>query len=203
MHRNKKLSPDVLSELLKPEQLLDLSQLRLAPERSPIVTIVAIDQKCALPRVPIPAAFAIAIQLEPEGEIVWQDTKEVPKDVSDHNEALVLAVLHAVKTLPEWISPELRTTSEYIVKTLKSYLSNWKKNDWRNSEGKSPKYLDSWKQIDSLTQQKNIRFIPEHVKKREAEKSLVFKFLEVLATKTRDEHGQSIGAPLSGFRSEG
>lgn len=164
-----------------------------------IATIAGTDQKRIFSTDNKPAAFAICIQDEENGEIIEQDCRPVPVDVSDENEALVLSVRHLLNLCNERSKITLRSSSTYIVDTINKYLASWKANGWLNNQGESPKYPEHWKEIDRLKNEKALFIEAVHVKKAYAAKDTAFQFARELATGERDIHGRKIGAPLAGF----
>lgn len=44
----------------------------------------------------------------------------------------------------------IKTDSKYIVSSFNEYISNWKKNNWRRSNGETVSHLEIWQDIDSL-----------------------------------------------------
>ncbi|QXN70606.1 putative ribonuclease HI [Bacillus phage vB_BspM_AgentSmith] len=44
----------------------------------------------------------------------------------------------------------IKTDSKYIVSSFNEYISNWKKNNWRRSNGETVSHLEIWQDIDTL-----------------------------------------------------
>lgn len=167
-----------------------------------IATIAATDHKYVVPNTPKPAAFGVVIQYKHGGEIEEFDSQPVQADEADENEALVLAVKHLMESSSEHSHVTLHSSSAYIVNAINRDMASWKARGWLKSNGKPPKYLSAWVEIDRLANERSIFVEASHVKKGVAAKDQAFLFAHELATGARDIHGRKIGAPLSGFSSE-
>lgn len=164
-----------------------------------IATIAATDQNYAVRGAPKPAAFGVVIQGDADGAIQDFDFQHVQADNADENEALVLAVKHLLDCSDEGARMTLRSSSTYIVDTIKEYLASWKAKGWRKSDGKPPEYLSSWIEIDRMIDEKGIFVEAVYVEKAQTEKDWAFLLAKDLAVGERDIHGRKMGAPLSGF----
>lgn len=61
------------------------------------------------------------------------------------------AVIEALKALKKECNITLYTDSRYVMDGITQWLPNWKKNNWRTSNKKSPvKNIDLWQELDSL-----------------------------------------------------
>lgn len=164
-----------------------------------IATISAADQTYVVPGCPKPAAFGVVVQYEEDGELNEYDCQPVGANIADENEAFVLAVKHLLSCSGGRSHITLRSSSDYIVKTLNGWLSSWKANGWRKSDGKPPEYLLAWIEIDRLMNEQQIFIEAVHVRKAQAARDPAFRFAKELAVGERDIHGRKIGAPLAGF----
>lgn len=88
-----------------------------------IATIAATDHKSAMPNTAKPAAFGVVIQGDADGAIQEFDFQHVQADNADENEALVLAVRHLLDCSDEGAQITLRSSSTYIISTIKEYLA--------------------------------------------------------------------------------
>lgn len=172
---------------------------RFNPSGRFIATIAATDHKYVVPNTPKPAAFGVVVQYEVDGAIDEFDSQPVQTDDADENEALVLAVKHLLDRSDERSQITLRSSSAYIINTIKEHLASWKANGWRKSNGKPPEYVSFWIEIDRLMDKKGIFVEAVHVRKAQTVKDLAFLFAKELAVGERDIHGRKIGAALSGF----
>lgn len=66
------------------------------------------------------------------------------------------AVVAGLKLLREPRFVRLISDSRYVRKGLTEWMFNWKLNNWKTSNGNSAKNIDTWKNIDALTQNKYI-----------------------------------------------
>lgn len=174
-------------------------QVSFNPSGRFIATIAATDQKYVVRNTPKPAAFALVIQCEEDGEIDEFDGQPVHADEADENEAFASAVKHLLDCSDERSQITLRSGSAYIVDTINKHLTSWKANGWRKSNGKPPEYVSVWIEIDRLINEKGIFVEAVHMKKARMARDFAFLFAKELAVGERDIHGRKIGAPLSGF----
>lgn len=68
-----------------------------------------------------------------------------------NNRMELTAVIEALKALKKECNITLYTDSRYVMDGITQWLPNWKKNNWRTSNKKSPvKNIDLWQELDSL-----------------------------------------------------
>lgn len=77
---------------------------------------------------------------------------------SSSNEAELLAAIKALEVTRHLNKIRLISDSRYIRKGLSKWLIHWKLNNWRTSNGESPKNIDLWQYIDQLTDKRFIEF---------------------------------------------
>lgn len=60
---------------------------------------------------------------------------------------------------------EIYTDSTYVVNGINSWLAQWKKSGWKNSQNKIVKNLDLWQKIDQIYDNKvRVKWIKGHAK---------------------------------------
>lgn len=71
-----------------------------------------------------------------------------------NNRMELTAVIEALKALRRECAVIIYTDSRYVMDGVQEWLPNWKRNNWRTSNKKSPvKNMDLWQQLDSLLTQ--------------------------------------------------
>ena len=91
-----------------------------------------------------------------------QTEKELSGAEADttNNRMELTAVIEALKALTRNCEIVIHTDSRYVMDGVQSWLPNWKKNNWRTSNKKSPvKNIDLWQQLDELLSKHQIRWI--------------------------------------------
>lgn len=74
-----------------------------------------------------------------------------PKVTNNETELLAVQTVIRKALEIEGLSRVLiKTDSKYIVSSFNEYISNWKKNNWRRSNGETVSHLEIWQDIDSL-----------------------------------------------------
>lgn len=82
-----------------------------------------------------------------------------------NNRMELTAVIEALKALRRECAVIIYTDSRYVMDGVQEWLPNWKRNNWRTSNKKSPvKNVDLWQQLDDLLTQHKIswRWVKGH-----------------------------------------
>ncbi len=76
-----------------------------------------------------------------------------------NNRMELLAVINGLSCLKEKCEVEIFSDSAYVVNAyLQNWVDNWKANGWKKQKS-SIKNLELWKQLDSLVNFHNVKFI--------------------------------------------
>lgn len=68
-----------------------------------------------------------------------------------NNRMELTAVIEALKALKKQCVITIYTDSRYVMDGVQQWLPNWKRNNWRTTNKKSPvKNIDLWQELDSL-----------------------------------------------------
>jgi len=73
-----------------------------------------------------------------------------------NNQMELTAAIKALEFLQKESEIILFTDSTYVRNGITSWISNWKKNNWKNSQRKDVKNKILWEKLDILNSQKNI-----------------------------------------------
>ena len=73
-----------------------------------------------------------------------------------NNQMELTAAIKALEFLQKESEIILFTDSTYVRNGITSWIVNWKKNNWKNSQKKEVKNKDLWEKLDILNSQKNI-----------------------------------------------
>jgi len=73
-----------------------------------------------------------------------------------NNQMELTAAINALEFIKENDEVTLFTDSSYIKNGITSWIVNWKKNNWKNSQKKEVKNKDLWEKLDILNSKKNI-----------------------------------------------
>ncbi len=71
----------------------------------------------------------------------------------------LLAAIRALERLKEACKVELFTDSQYLKQGITNWLPNWKRKDWRRSNGKPVKNKDLWQLLDNISSRHNITWV--------------------------------------------
>ena len=91
------------------------------------------------------------------GLIIFNDNSELEIGGSEQNTTNNrMELTAAIKTLEKLKAYQLkenfklRTDSKYVIEGYTKWITNWKRNGWKTSSGKSVQNLDLWQKIDQL-----------------------------------------------------
>jgi ribonuclease HI len=74
-----------------------------------------------------------------------------------NNQMELLAAIKSLETLKEPCIVELYTDSKYVLDGITGWIKNWKKNDWKTTNKKSPvKNIEFWQYLDLLANKHKI-----------------------------------------------
>jgi ribonuclease HI len=86
------------------------------------------------------------------------------KEISGYNEYTtnnqmeLTAVIEALKILKRQCKIQIYTDSQYVKNGITTWLRDWKKNNWKNSQKKSIKNKELWEELDKESQKHNIEW---------------------------------------------
>jgi len=69
-----------------------------------------------------------------------------------NNRMELVAPVEALDALPDSSLVSLYTDSQYVKNGITVWISNWKRNGWKTSNGKQVKNQDLWQALDQSTQ---------------------------------------------------
>jgi ribonuclease HI len=75
-----------------------------------------------------------------------------------NNRMELMAVIQAIQHLKEPCKIHLYTDSKYVQQGMLSWLANWKKNNWKNSQKQAVKNQDLWQMLDEVSQKHDINW---------------------------------------------
>ena len=91
------------------------------------------------------------------GLIIFDDKSELEIGGSEQNTTnnrmeltAAIKTLEKLKTFKLKENFKLRTDSKYVIEGYTKWITNWKRNGWKTSSGKSVQNLDLWQKIDQL-----------------------------------------------------
>ena len=75
-----------------------------------------------------------------------------------NNQMELMAAIQGLKALNEKCIVNLTTDSKYVMDGINSWIINWKKNNWKNSQKQNVKNKDLWIQLDKLNSQHDVKW---------------------------------------------
>jgi len=76
-----------------------------------------------------------------------------------NNRMELLAVIKALQSLNRSCLVKIYTDSKYVQNGMLSWLENWKKNNWKNSQKQEVKNVDLWKLLDNESKRHTIEWL--------------------------------------------
>ncbi|MDG6895838.1 ribonuclease HI [Volucribacter amazonae] len=78
--------------------------------------------------------------------------------VTTNNRMELLAVIEGLKCLKQPCAVDLYCDSQYVKNGITQWIFNWKKKNWRTSNGSAVKNQDLWILLDQLVQQHQVNW---------------------------------------------
>ena len=78
--------------------------------------------------------------------------------LTTNNQMELLAAIQGLKALSEKCIVNLTTDSKYVMDGINSWIKNWKRNNWKNSQKQNVKNKDLWIQLDKLNEQHDVKW---------------------------------------------
>jgi ribonuclease HI len=100
-----------------------------------------------------PGTGGWAFQIFNEGTIINHFGYQLD---TTNNQMELTAAIKALEFLQNESEIIIFTDSTYVRNGITSWISNWKKNNWKNSQRKDVKNKILWEKLDVLNSQKNI-----------------------------------------------
>mgnify|MGYP003325343386 CR=1 FL=1 len=81
------------------------------------------------------------------------------EDNTTNNRMELIAAIKALEYLNENHKITLYTDSNYVKDGITSWISNWKKNNWKTASKKDVKNKELWMRLDEAIKDKNISWV--------------------------------------------
>lgn len=75
---------------------------------------------------------------------------------STNNKMELTAAIQGLMALKRRCQVNVHTDSQYVRQGMTTWLAQWKRNNWRNSQKKIIKNLELWQELDKLTQHHDV-----------------------------------------------
>ncbi|MCL2538001.1 MAG: ribonuclease HI [Alphaproteobacteria bacterium] len=75
-----------------------------------------------------------------------------------NNRMELMAVIRALSSIKN-PAVEINTDSQYVKNGMQSWMTNWKRNNWRTADKKPVKNQDLWMLLDAAASEKNIKWV--------------------------------------------
>ncbi len=103
---------------------------------------------------PGPGGWGVLIQLDDKNiELSGGDNE------TTNNRMELMAAIKALEEINKDYKINLYTDSNYVKDGITSWISNWKKNNWKTANKKEVKNKDLWIRLDAAIEGKNISWI--------------------------------------------
>ena len=78
--------------------------------------------------------------------------------LTTNNQMELMAAIQGLKKIREKCIVNLTTDSKYVMDGINSWIKNWKRNNWKNSQKQNVKNKDLWIQLDKLNEQHDVKW---------------------------------------------
>ncbi len=105
---------------------------------------------------PGPGGWGVLIQALLDGKVVKERELSEGEELTTNNKMELMAAISALEILDRRSEITIFTDSKYVMNGIQTWLSGWKKNNWKTSNKKPVKNDDLWKRLDALCQQHKV-----------------------------------------------
>ena len=102
---------------------------------------------------PGPGGWGVLIEFGDVAKEYFGGSKE-----TTNNQMELSAAIEGLNALKESCEVNLTTDSKYVMQGITSWISNWKKNNWKNSAKKDVKNKDLWIELDQAVSKHNVKW---------------------------------------------
>ena len=115
---------------------------------------VDIYNDCACSGNPGPGGWGVLIEIDNENIELSGGDRETP-----NNRMELMAAIKALEAIDKDYEITLYTDSNYVKDGITSWISNWKKNNWKTASKKDVKNKELWMRLDEAIKDKNISWV--------------------------------------------
>jgi len=105
---------------------------------------------------PGPGGWGVLLQALSDGKVVKERELSEGEELTTNNKMELMAAIAALEILDRSSEITIFTDSKYVMNGIQTWLSGWKKNNWKTSSKKPVKNDDLWKRLDLLCQQHEV-----------------------------------------------
>jgi len=105
---------------------------------------------------PGPGGWGVLLQALSDGKVVKERELSEGEELTTNNKMELMAAIAALEILDRSSEITIYTDSKYVMNGIQTWLSGWKKNNWKTSSKKPVKNDDLWKRLDLLCQQHEV-----------------------------------------------
>jgi len=105
---------------------------------------------------PGPGGWGVLLQALSDGKVVKERELSEGEELTTNNKMELMAAIAALEILNRSSEITIFTDSKYVKNGIQTWLSSWKKNNWKTSSKKPVKNDDLWKRLDALCQQHEV-----------------------------------------------
>ena len=105
---------------------------------------------------PGPGGWGVLLQALSDGKVVKERELYEGESLTTNNKMELMAAIAALEILDRTSKITVFTDSKYVMNGIQTWLSSWKKNNWKTSSKKPVKNDDLWKRLDALCQQHEV-----------------------------------------------
>ena len=103
---------------------------------------------------PGPGGWGVLIEIDNENIELSGGDKE-----TTNNRMELMAAIKALEEIDKDYEITLYTDSNYVKDGITSWISNWKKNNWKTANKKDVKNKELWMRLDEAIKDKNISWV--------------------------------------------
>lgn len=136
------------------DQLARHARLAITPSAQPRDDVPRLFLRASCKGNPGPGAWAVVVEYGGETE---QLSGSVPNTTNNRME--LTAAIEGLLSLPEGVTAQVFTTSDYVFQGATRWIHGWRKRGWMKRDGKPVANADLWQALDQLMETYAIRWI--------------------------------------------
>tara|TARA_B100001121_G_C18572558_1_gene565718 strand:+ start:384 stop:854 length:471 start_codon:yes stop_codon:yes gene_type:complete len=105
---------------------------------------------------PGPGGWGVLLQAISDGKVVKERELSEGEELTTNNKMELMAAIAALEILERTSAITIFTDSKYVMNGIQTWLSSWKKNNWKTSSNKTVKNKELWKRLEALCQQHEV-----------------------------------------------
>ena len=107
---------------------------------------------------PGPGGWGVLLQAKKQKDVLKERTLQGGAPQTTNNQMELKAAIEGLKALNESCHVNLTTDSKYVMQGITLWITNWKKNNWKNAAKKDVKNKELWIELDKAVSKHDVKW---------------------------------------------